>query len=59
MKMLEPLRKAFGYVLLSMGVSSSAKMIKPASKVGPKTDSGAAPEGDSARRMDEKAQRGS
>ena len=39
MKILELLRKGFGYVLLSMGVSSATKMSKPAPKAGPKPGS--------------------
>ena len=41
MKLLELLRKGFGYVLLSMGVSSPTKMTKPAPKAGSKPGSGA------------------
>ncbi len=52
MKLLDLLRKGFGYVLLSMGVSSSTKMTKPAPKAGPKAGSGTAPESQSARRME-------
>lgn len=55
MKMLELVRKGFGYVLLSMGVSSSTKMTKAAPKAGPKAGSGAAPESQSARRMEQEA----
>lgn len=40
MKFLELLRKGFSYVLLSMGVSSAAKMTKPAPKGASKPGSG-------------------
>jgi hypothetical protein len=59
MKILELLRKGFGYVLLSMGVSSRAKMPGPAPKSGPQGGSGPAPESPSARRMEQEAKRGS
>jgi hypothetical protein len=41
MNVLELLRKGFGYVLLSMGVSRPAPKPKPEPKPEPKTGSGA------------------
>jgi hypothetical protein len=44
MSVLDTLRKGFGYLLMSMGVSSPAKkrktLAKPAPKPGPKPESG-------------------
>jgi hypothetical protein len=39
-KMLELLRKGFGYLLMSMGVSSPVKKAGPDPKPAPKTESG-------------------
>jgi len=40
MSVLDALRKGFGFLLMSMGVSSPAKKTKPASKPAPKAESG-------------------
>ena len=40
MNVLDSLRKGFGYFLMSMGVSSPAKKVKPKPAPGPKPDAG-------------------
>jgi hypothetical protein len=40
MSVLDTLRKGFGYLLMSMGVSSPARKAKPAPKPAPKPESG-------------------
>jgi hypothetical protein len=40
MGVLDSLRKGFGFLLLSMGVSSPAKKPRPARKPAPKAESG-------------------
>jgi hypothetical protein len=40
MSLVDWLRKGFGYVLLSMGVSRPAPKPKPAAKPAPKSESG-------------------
>jgi hypothetical protein len=40
MRILELLKKGFGFVLLSMGVSRPAPKAKPANKPAPKAESG-------------------
>jgi len=40
MRLIEWMRKGFGYVLLSMGVSRPAPKPKPEAKPGPKSNTG-------------------
>jgi hypothetical protein len=40
MSVLDSLRKGFGFLLMSFGVSSPAKKPRPAAKPAPKPDSG-------------------